>query len=105
MTEAESLQLITSMINKAKNRFTKRDIVSSLGLANINLLHYSVCCSLFFQKSKCILCMVFDMAGVDLSDILFAQKKKKQRLKLIQMRLSDLYGWCLYACIALLVFI
>ena len=78
MTETESMQLITSMINKAKNRFNESGILYLLWGWLI-----LICCIVQFVPSiflnrKRVLCMVFNLVGVDLPGIFICEKKEER---------------------------
>ena len=71
MTEKESMQLIASMINKAKNRFTETGFYIFFG---VGLFLFVVLFSLllhFLNYEKVLLCMVFNLVIIDLPVILY----------------------------------
>ncbi len=80
MTEAESIQLITSMINKAKNRFSETGMLYIvLGMANIyfaalfSLRHY------IFSKIRMLI--IFGMLTwlAPIYQIIYLEKVKKKK--------------------------
>src|SRR6185312_5552020 len=106
MTEAESLQLITSMINKAKNRFTESGtlyllwgwlifICCIIQFVGLHLFHYN---EVYFVWYSTWLLLIYQFFYV-------AKIRKRRRVKMYTGEIV-LYVWITYIIIyALLVFI
>ena len=106
MTEAESMQLITSMINKAKNRFNETGILYLLWgwlvlicciiqFAGLHLFHYNKAYYVWYSTWLLLIYQFFYVAKI----------RKRRRVKMYTGEIV-IYVWITYIIIyALLVFI
>src|ERR1700712_2430906 len=106
MTETESLQLITSMINKAKNRFTETGAIYILWGWMI-----LVCCvvqfiALYFFDNQNAYNIWYATWLAPILQLVYAQRKKKSRTAKTYTEEIIGFVWVVFIiCLALLVFI
>lgn len=105
LSESESMQLITSMINKAQNRFNENGTIYLLwGWAILTCCVIQFIALYFFKNQNPYYIWFLTWPGVIYQIIYSRQRKKKQRTKTYTDEIVEFIWMVFIACIALLVF-
>lgn len=106
MSERESIELITSMINKAKNRFSQRGhlyllwgwVILVCCITQFVLLH-------FFQFTSAYYVWLFTWIVVIYQTIYLVKNKKTQKAKTYTSEINAMVWLTFFICVMLVIFI